>query len=76
MDVAVQYGSQTICFEIKSSSAPKVTQGFHNAMQDLKPIVTFIVAQVDKRYAFSEQVEVIGLADIAGALQGRGGAKL
>ena len=24
--------------------------------------------QVDKRYEFSEQVEVIGLADIAGAL--------
>ena len=70
MDVVVQHGSQTICFEIKSSSAPKVTQGFYNAMQDLKPTATFIVAQVDKRYAFSEQVEVIGLADIAGALQG------
>ena len=70
MDVVVQHGSQTLCFEIKSSSAPKVTQGFHNAMQDLKPTATFIVAQVDKRYAFSEQVEVIGLADIAGALQG------
>ena len=66
----LEHGSQTICFGIQSLSATKVTQGFHNAMQDLKPIVTFIVAQVDKRYAFSEQVEVIGLADIAGALQG------
>ena len=27
MDVVVQQGSRTICFEIKSSSAPKVTQG-------------------------------------------------
>ncbi len=70
MDVVVQHGSQTICFEIKSSSAPKVTQGFHNAMQDLKPTATFIVAQVDKRYAFSEQVQVIALTDIASALQG------
>jgi uncharacterized protein len=69
MDVVVQYGSQTICFEIKSSSAPKVTQGFYNAMQDLKPTATFIVAQVDKRYAFSEQVEVIALTDIASAMQ-------
>ena len=69
MDVVVQHGSQTVCFEIKSSSAPNVTQGFYNAMQDLKPTATFIVAQVDKRYAFSEQVEVIGSADIAGALQ-------
>ncbi len=70
MDVAVQHRSQTLCFEIKSSSAPKVTQGFHNAMQDLKPTATFIVAQVDKRYVFSEQVEVIALTNIAGMLQG------
>jgi uncharacterized protein len=64
MDAVVQFGSKTICFEIKSSSAPKVSQGFYNAMQDLKPSATFIVAQVDKRYAFSEQVEVIPLADL------------
>jgi uncharacterized protein len=70
MDVVVQNGSKTICFEIKSSSAPKVTQGFHNAMEDLKPTATYIVGQVDKRYAFSEQVEVITLADIASVLHG------
>ena len=63
------HSSQTTRFKIKSSSAPKVTQGFHNAMQDLKPTASFIVAQVDKRYAFSEQVEVIALTDIAGVLQ-------
>jgi uncharacterized protein len=70
MDVVVQNGSKTICFEIKSSSAPKVTQGFHNAMEDLKPTATYIVGQVDKRYAFSEQVEVITLADITSVLHG------
>jgi uncharacterized protein len=70
MDVVVQNGSQTICFEIKSSSAPKVTQGFHNAMEDLKPTATYIVGQVNKRYAFSEQVDVITLADVASVLQG------
>jgi uncharacterized protein len=69
MDVVVQHGSHTICFEIKSSSAPKVTQGFHNAMQDLKPTATFIVAQVDKRYAFSDSVDVIALADVASVLK-------
>ena len=64
MDVVVQAGSQTICFEIKSSSAPKVTQGFHNAVQDLKPTHTYIVAQVERSYAFAENVEVIPLADV------------
>ena len=68
MDVVVQAGSQTICFEIKSSSAPKVTQGFHNAVQDLKPTRTCIVAQVESRYAFAEQIEVIPLMDVAGVL--------
>jgi len=68
MDVVVQAGSQTICFEIKSSSAPKVTQGFHNAVQDLKPTRTYIVAQVESRYAITEQIEVIPLLDVANAL--------
>ena len=68
MDVVVQAGSRTTCFEIKSSSAPKVTQGFHNAVQDLKPTRTYIVAQVENRYAFAERIEVIPLTDIARAL--------
>jgi len=68
MDVVVQTGSKTICFEIKSSSAPKVTQGFHNAIQDLKPTRIYIVAQVESRYDFSENIEVIPLLDIAAAL--------
>jgi hypothetical protein len=52
------------------SELTQVTQGFHNAMQDLKPTATFIVAQVDKRYAFLEQIQLIALTDIARALQG------
>ena len=68
MDVVVQAGSRTTCFEIKSSSAPRVTQGFHNAVQDLKPTRTYIVAQVENRYAFAERIEVIPLTDIARAL--------
>jgi predicted AAA+ superfamily ATPase len=68
MDVVVQNGSQTICFEVKASSSPKVSQGFHVAMADLKPTKTYIVAQVEKRYAFSDSVEVIPVIDIAQAL--------
>lgn len=68
MDVVVQSASQTICFEVKASSSPKVTQGFHVAMADLKPTKTYIVGQVEKRYAFSDTVEVIPVIDIAEAL--------
>jgi uncharacterized protein len=69
MDVVVQNGSQTLCFEIKSSSAPKVTQGFHNAVQDIQPARTYIVAQVEARYPFAPHIEVIPVRDIASALQ-------
>lgn len=68
IDVVVQSGGHTICFEIKSSSAPKVTQGFHNALHDLKPTRTYIVAQVDNRYAFAEHIDVIPLTSIAETL--------
>jgi hypothetical protein len=39
-------------------------------MEDLKPTATYIIGQVDKRYAFSEQVDVITPADVASVLQG------
>jgi uncharacterized protein len=68
MDVVVQNGSNIVGFEIKSSSAPKVTKGFHNAMQDLKLTRTYIVAQVERSYAFSESVKVIAPNEIADAL--------
>ncbi len=68
MDVVVQNGSDIVGFEIKSSSAPKVTKGFHNAMQDLKLTRTYIVAQVERSYAFSDSVKVIAPNEIADAL--------
>ena len=46
-----------------------MTQGFHNAVQDLKPTRTYIVAQVESRYAFAENIEVILLVEVGTVLR-------
>jgi predicted AAA+ superfamily ATPase len=70
LDVVVESGQRKIAFEIKFSIAPKVTKGFWQSLQDVKPEKTYIVAPVQHRWPFAEGVEVISVGDIAGVLAG------
>jgi hypothetical protein len=68
LDVVVEVGQKRIGFEIKFSVAPKVSKGFWQSLQDVRPHQTFIVAPVQQRWPFGEGVEVIPVGDIAGVL--------
>ena len=70
LDVVVEFGQKRICFEIKFSVAPKVSKGFWQSLQDVRPHQTFIVAPVQQRWPFADGVEVIPVGDIAGVLAG------
>lgn len=70
LDVVVEFGQKRIGFEIKFSVAPKVSKGFWQSLQDVRPHQTFIVAPVQQRWPFAEGVEVIPVGDIAGVLAG------
>jgi predicted AAA+ superfamily ATPase len=70
LDVVVEFGQKRICFEIKFSVAPKVSKGFWQSLQDVRPHETFIVAPVQQRWPFADGVEVIPVGDIAGVLAG------
>ena len=48
MDVVVELGSKKFGFEIKFSSAPKVTRGFWQACQDIKLDHAYVVAPVSQ----------------------------
>jgi len=43
-------------------------KGFHQARSDLAPHQTFVVIPVEDRYPLGEDVEVIGVAELAGML--------
>ena len=50
--------------EIKRSLSPRVTRGFHYALEDLQPERTFVVYAGTGRYPMSSEVEVIGLREM------------
>ncbi len=57
--------SERWAIEIKSGSAPKLTKGFYNALEDIEPDKSFVVYAGDERYPISEGVDAIGLSEMA-----------
>ena len=54
--------------EIKRGLAPTVSRGFHVGRQDLSPSRSFIVYSGNDRYPVSEDVEVLGVREMASML--------
>jgi len=61
LDLVLVKGGKKIAFELKVSDAPKPTKGFWNALEDIKPEITFIVSPKADKYPISENVWGIGL---------------
>ncbi|MDR0513874.1 MAG: ATP-binding protein [Coriobacteriaceae bacterium] len=65
MDFVVNVNSNIFAVECKASAAPKLSAGTHNAIEDIKPKHTFVVAQVSQPYPHSEGIDVIRIDDLA-----------
>lgn len=61
--------SETWAIEVKMGTAPKVSRGLHNALQDIQPDRTFVVHSGKDRYPLSKNVEAIGLTEIVEMLR-------
>lgn len=59
LDVVVETGQQTIGYEIKFSSAPKVTKGFWQACEDIGVDKAYVVSPVHEGWPMAENVEVV-----------------
>ncbi len=59
LDVVVETGQRRIGFEIKFSSAPKVTKGFWSACTDVGVSRAYVVAPVREGWPMADGVEVI-----------------
>ena len=53
LDLVAQVQGRTLAFEIKLSSAPKPARGFWQALQDVKPDRSFVVAPVERGYSLA-----------------------
>lgn len=65
-------GGERWAIEVKRSRAAKPARGFYEACDDLKPARRFVVHAGLERYPISEDVEAIGLRELADTLSQRG----
>lgn len=64
LDLILQKGNQRIAIECKASSAPTITKGFWNALEDIQPTQTWVIAPVQETYPLRENVFVGSIQDI------------
>ena len=65
----VEIGLKKIGFEVKFSSAPKLTKGFWQACEDVGVDKTYIVSPVETGWTVQQNVEVIAVTDIPHCLK-------
>lgn len=58
IDLILEKGQTRLAIECKASSSPKLTKGFWQALETVKPDMTFVVAPVTDAYYFKNQVLV------------------
>ena len=64
MDLVMVKGYRRIAIECKASSAPQLSKGFWNAVQEIKPEITFVIAPIQgKSYPIREGVFVTSLEE-------------
>ena len=68
LDMGARHGTWAI--EIKRTTAPKLNRGFKQALDDVKPDRAFIVYGGTERYPKGENLEAIGLREMAEELVG------
>ncbi len=72
IDLVIEHASGELwAIEIKRSLSAKVSRGFHNAREDLRPARSFVVHAGDDRYPVSASLEAIGLKALAPELRNR-----
>ena len=59
LDLVVENGSKKFGYEIKFSSAPKVTKGFWLACEDVGVDQAYVVAPVQEGWVMANNVEVV-----------------
>ncbi len=70
IDLVLEKGQQRIAVEIKSSTAPKVSRGFWNAIEDINSTANYVIAPVESAYPLAKNVRVMNLGGFVTELLG------
>lgn len=64
IDLVLQKGKKVIAIEIKASSTPSVTKGYHEAVDTIRPTHHFVVADIEQSYNLSKEVRAYPLREV------------
>jgi hypothetical protein len=64
VDFIVILPSGTVAIECKASRSPDLTRGTYTAIDDIKPLHTFIVSPVDRGFPFRKGIDVVSLTEL------------
>lgn len=70
IDLIMRKENKIIAIECKSSTAPKLTKGFWNAVEFLSTDYNFVVSPVKSSYQLNEKTEVCSLEEICSRIEG------
>lgn len=69
IDLIIDFGNGKLwAIEIKRSSAPSVSKGFHSACEDLQPDRKYVVHGGDERFPLAKSIEAVTLSDLLQSL--------
>jgi uncharacterized protein len=64
IDFLLSTAKGLIAVECKASKSPSLSRGSYSAIDDLKPVKTFIVAPVEECYEAGKDLEVVSVGDL------------
>lgn len=68
IDLVLSRGRRRLAIECKASTTPRVSRGFWNALADIEPERSWVVAPVSERYPLAAGVEVLPLSELMRSL--------
>ena len=72
IDLLLRFGKELWAIEVKRSSAPALTKGFHHACDDVKPTARFLVYPGNEAFPLRDEVTALPLADLMNRLRAHG----
>lgn len=70
IDFVMVFKGQVIAIECKASAVPSLSQGNYNAIEDIRPVHTFVITQtLEKRFPLKEGIDVLGIGEIKTAVE-------
>ncbi len=61
IDLVLDFGSQLWAIEVKRTTAPRLTKGFHHACDDIRPTAKWVVYAGEEEYKLREEITVLPL---------------